>query len=112
MSNIFDEIPDHLPDEIFTPLLEGAGPFQLERIVSKGQASPEGEWYDQDIDEWVILLKGSAGIRLEGVDDTVVLIQGNYLHLPAHRRHRVEWTDPNTETVWLALHYKSAKSGS
>ena len=103
-SNIYSDIPADLPDELFEAIIRNES-FRLERIISRGHATPDGEWYDQDQDEWVILLKGSAGIAIDGEDGIVVLRPGDYIHLPAHLRHRVEWTDPDTETVWLALHY-------
>ena len=103
-SNIYSNIPDALPNELFENIIRNES-FRLERIISRGHATPEGEWYDQDQDEWVILLMGSAGIAIDGEDGTVVLKPGDYIHLPAHLRHRVEWTDPDAETVWLALHY-------
>jgi cupin 2 domain-containing protein len=77
----------------------------LERIVSAGQASPPGHWYDQDTSEWVLLLRGRAGLLFEGEDAEIVMQPGDYLLIPAHQRHRVEWTDPEEKTVWLALHY-------
>jgi cupin 2 domain-containing protein len=78
----------------------------LERIVSWGQATPSGEWYDQDTNEWVILLHGRAVLLFEGEPGRVALKPGDYVHIPARQRHRVEWTDPEKKTVWLALHYK------
>ena len=102
--NIFAGIPRALPEELFENILSAPG-FKLERIVSKGHATPPGQWYDQDRDEWVLLLQGSAGLRLDGEEHVLILERGDYIHLPAHRRHRVEWTAPTTETVWLALHF-------
>lgn len=78
--------------------------FKLERIISTGHATPEGQWYDQDFDEWVVLLSGSAAIRFEDAPKEVSMRPGDYLLIPAHRRHRVEWTDGTKPTVWLALH--------
>ena len=103
-NNIFSNIPDSIPKEIFETLLKTEH-FKLERIVSAGQATPSGEWYDQDTDEWVILLSGSAGLLFEGDDEVFVMNPGDYVHIPAHRRHRVEWTDVKQKTIWLALHY-------
>ncbi|MEE8402116.1 MAG: cupin domain-containing protein [Candidatus Hydrothermarchaeaceae archaeon] len=108
VSNIYSEIPKELPDELFEEVIRRRS-FKLERIISKGHSTPKGEWYDQDRDEWVILLKGGAGLLIEGEDEVVVLKPGDYIHLPAHLRHRIEWTDPGEETVWLALHYQSDK---
>jgi cupin 2 domain-containing protein len=89
--------------EVFQKLLTGKR-FKLERIVSTGQATPPGEWYDQDRAEWVVLLSGAAKIRFEGARPRS-LKPGDFVLIPAHRRHRVEWTHPRKKTVWLALHY-------
>jgi cupin 2 domain-containing protein len=101
---LFDGLPERLPEENFLTLLDQPG-FRLERIVSTGQATPAGEWYDQPQPEWVILLTGSAGLLIAGEPEPRPLEPGNWLLLPAHVRHRVEWTDPDRPTVWLALHY-------
>lgn len=103
--NLFARIPGEVPDEIIEILL--ATPrFHLERIVSGGQATPPGEWYDQETHEWVVLLSGRAGLEVEGDSEIRVLQPGDYVHLPAHCRHRVAWTDPVRPTIWLALHYR------
>jgi cupin 2 domain-containing protein len=104
IDNIFLEIPDYIHKEIFNIILETEH-LKLERIISAGQATPPGEWYDQDTDEWVILLSGSAGLLFEGDEKVCVMKPGDHIHIPAHRRHRVEWTDPDQKTVWLALHF-------
>lgn len=91
--------------EIVTPLLEKPG-LRVERIVSTGQASPLGFWYDQPDGEWVFLASGEAGMRIEGEDAIRTLKAGDWLEIPPHCRHRVEWTAPNQETVWLAVHYR------
>lgn len=103
MDNLFAPIPPEINEEFFQVLLDTSS-FRLERIVSRGQATPSEEWYDQDTHEWVILLSGSACLRIEDEPDRV-LRPGDYLLIPAHRRHRVEWTDSEHPTVWLALHY-------
>lgn len=97
--------PGSAEAEVVEELLRG-GAFTLERIVSVGQSTPEGEWYDQDRDEWVVLLSGAARLRFEDETEDCELQAGDYVDIPAHRRHRVEWTDPNRETVWLALRYR------
>ena len=102
--NLFADLPDALPREVFEPLLGGSGPWRLERIVSTGQATPPGEWYDQPRDEWVVLLRGAAAVRFDGDAEAVRLEPGDWLHLPARRRHRVDWTAAGEVTVWLALH--------
>ena len=104
LENIFSRIPYFMQDEISETLLK-AEHFDLERIVSSGQATPPGEWFDQMTNEWVILLSGSAGLRFDDEAEGRTLYPGDYVHIPAHRRHRVEWTDPEQKTVWLALHY-------
>jgi cupin 2 domain-containing protein len=105
MDNLFTAIPPEFSQEI-TQVLLAAKNFRLERIVSNGQATPPGEWYNQDAHEWVALLSGGAGLRFEDEAKPRVLRPGDCLLIPAHRRHRVEWTDPGTPTVWLALHYQ------
>lgn len=77
---------------------------RVERIVSRQHATPTDSWYDQETDEMVALLAGSAGLRIEGDERLIVMKPGDALLLPAHRRHRVEWTDPHCDTVWLAVH--------
>ena len=102
-SNLFADLPQQMPEEVFTTLLEAAG-VRIERIISHGHTSPEGFWYDQDQHEWVLVLQGAARLRLE--DRVVDLKPGDFLHLPAHQKHRVEWTTPAEPTVWLAVHYR------
>ncbi len=91
-------------DEIFETIAE-KGSTKIERIISSGQSTPADEWYDQEKDEWVMLLEGSAGIRFEGDDDTLTLLPGDFIMIPAHLRHRVEWTDQKGRTLWLAVHF-------
>ena len=102
-SNILDSIPNDLKDELFEEIISKDG-LKIEIIVSKGHTTTEFDWYDQDSDEWVILLKGEAVLSFEDEDD-VRLKAGDYLNIPAHKKHRVSWTKPNTESIWLAVHY-------
>lgn len=102
--NLFEGIPARLDEESTECLLRQKN-VRIERIVSGGQASPDGFWYDQHENEWVILLSGSAGLRFEGENNPVVLQPGDYVNIPAGRKHRVEWTAPGEETVWLAFFY-------
>ena len=104
IQNIFSSIPDDIPQELFQDILT-TDKFRIERIVSKGQSSPEGFWYDQDENEWLILLRGSAGLLFEGNDNIIELKPGDYINISANRKHRVEWTDRTTETVWIAVMY-------
>jgi cupin 2 domain-containing protein len=103
--NLFADVPRALPAEQVTAILSAQN-VRIERIVSTGQASPPGFWYDQDGPEWVILLAGSAGLEIEGEAAPRHLKPGDHLDIPARRRHRVAWTDAQTPTVWLALHYR------
>jgi len=105
LNNIFSTVPSFMQDEISETLLRTEA-FKLERIVSSGQVTPEGEWYDQDTNEWVILLSGSAGLLFEDDDEVFIMNAGDYIHIEPHQRHRVEWTDPEQRTIWLALHFK------
>lgn len=102
-ANLFDAIPNELSQEWFQTLLDNAN-VKIERIVSRGHASPAEFWYDQDWDEWVLLLKGSAGLRFEGQDEIVALRPGDWILIPSKVKHRVDWTDEHVETVWLAIH--------
>lgn len=103
--NIYAEIPADFSQEIFETLLKTEH-FQIERILSDGHATPPGKWYDQDFDEWVILLKGKASLRFDGQAEPTRLQPGDYVHIPAHVRHRVDSTDNEQKTVWLALNFK------
>jgi len=105
LKNIFTDIPKDLSDELFETLLQTSG-FRIERIISNGHCSPEGFWYDQDDNEWVILLKGSAVLRFENDDESITLKSGDYIQIDKNMRHRVESTDPEQETIWLAIHYQ------
>jgi cupin 2 domain-containing protein len=102
LSNLFGDLPPHLPDELIQTLVS-TDSCRIERIVSHGHASPDEFWYDQPRHEFVVLLRGAALLRFE--DGEVEMTPGSFLAIPAHRRHRVEWTDPTQVTVWLAVHY-------
>jgi cupin 2 domain-containing protein len=102
--NLLTDVPRVLPAEQIEELVRTQS-ARLERIVSRGHRTPDGEWYDQEWDEWVVVLAGRATLRIEGEADVIPLGAGDSLLLPAHVRHRVEWTDPASNTVWLALHY-------
>ena len=103
MKNLLKNIPDNLPEELFDTLVKNDH-VHIERIVSKGHTSPKEGWYEQDKNEFVLLLKGAA--RLEFVDGRVVSMGvGNWLEIPARRKHRVVWTEPDGETVWVGVRY-------
>ena len=105
-SNLFTDLRSNLPDELFATLLE-ADNLRIERIVSRGHASPEGFWYNQDQHEWVVVLQGAARLSIDG--ESKELNPGDYINIPAHQKHRVEWTTPYEPTVWLAVFYGEAK---
>ena len=111
VGNLFQAIPDSLDEEGFAPLVETDN-MRIARIVSTGQATPPEEWYDQDDAEWVVVLRGSAGLRIEGEAEPRSLRPGDWVSIPAHVRHRVEWTDANEPTVWLAVHYSDPETAT
>lgn len=95
-------LPAPTTSEIAQTMISARG-VRLERIVSHGQASPAGFWYDQDEAEWVMVLSGNARLAIEGETEERILGPGDAVFLPAHCRHRVAWTDPDQPTVWVAL---------
>jgi cupin 2 domain-containing protein len=103
--NLFASVPARLEQEETTILAELPG-ARIERIVSTGHASPPGFWYDQDWAEWVVVLTGSAGLLIEGEDSPRILAPGDWAEIPPRVRHRVEWTEADEPTVWLAVHIK------
>lgn len=105
LSNLFAALPARRTGELVTELLSAAE-LRIEHIVSTRQASPPGSWYDQEWNEWVALLSGSARLRLEGEPSARTMGPGDFVNIPAHRRHRVEATDPDEPTIWLAVHYR------
>jgi cupin 2 domain-containing protein len=104
-ANLLDNLPADLPDELCTTILAAKG-LRVERIVSQGHASPPGFWYEQDENELVVVLEGSAAVQFDGDAEPVELRHGSFLNIPAHTRHRLVWTDPSEKTVWLAIHYR------
>ncbi|MGD8354769.1 MAG: cupin domain-containing protein [Methyloceanibacter sp.] len=97
--------------ELFDEIVGGSG-LRIERIVSAGQETPRGEWYDQESDEFVLLVSGAAGLRIDGETEDRVLRPGDWLILPAHCRHRVTWTQAAPPTIWLAVHYCASPTNS
>lgn len=102
-TNIFQNIPDNLKEEMFEDIIS-TDKLKIQRIVSQGNTTPEGEWYDQDADEWVIVVLGGATISFEDEEDVNLTI-GDYINISAHKKHRVAWTDEDIQTIWLAVHY-------
>ena len=103
MDNLFENIPDNLPAEHFTDLVQEAN-IRIERIVSLGHTSPESGWYNQAENEWVMVLEGSGTILFENGGEHV-LNKGDYLNIPAYTKHKVTRTDPKNLTIWLAVFY-------
>lgn len=101
--NIYKQIPDDLGEESYE-LLAQSNNVKIERIISMGHTSPDTGWYDQEQHEWVLVLKGNARISFEN-ETAVNLEQGDYINIPAHKRHKVVSTSPVTETIWLAVFY-------
>ena len=101
--NIFANLVKNNDKEIFQEILSKNN-IKIERIVSYGQSSPKEGWYDQENDEWVMVLRGKAILSFKDSDD-VVLESGEYINIPAHTKHKVSWTTPDEETIWLAVHY-------
>jgi cupin 2 domain-containing protein len=102
--NLFDDLPQGAEQEALLDLLKRPG-VRIERIVSTGQSSPPGFWYDQTHGEWVAVLAGEAKLRFEDEPAARTLRTGDFVDIAAHRRHRVEWTLPGEPTIWLAVHY-------
>ena len=102
-NNLFNQIPHNLEKEIFEQLIESNN-VRIERIISKGHTSPESGWYEQEQNEWVMVVKGAAILSFAD-GPSVNLKAGDYLNIEAYQKHRVEWTESDTETIWLAVHY-------
>ena len=106
MNNLFSNIPTDLSEEVVETLLKTKS-LRIERIVSHGHASAEDSWYDQHQHEWVLLLRGEAKLQFEDDTELLSMKPGDYTNIPAHRRHRVEWTTPTEPTIWLVILYAS-----
>lgn len=103
MNNIFNAIPKNLKAEVFERLVESDA-VRIERIISKGHKSPQSGWYDQDENEWLIVLRGEAILLFED-NSSLTMKEGDFINIPAHQKHKVKWTAPNIETIWLAIFY-------
>ena len=104
--NLFGNIPEELPKELINVLTENES-VKVERIVSDGHGSPDGFWYDQDENEWVLLVSGSAVLSIErepGIE-RIELKPGDHLLIQPHQRHRVESTSQTEKTIWLAVYF-------
>jgi len=108
--NLFFPLPDASVAEAVATLLDRPG-LRIERILSRGQPSPPGFWYDQAEGEWVVLLSGAARLRFADEVEARALTPGDWLDIAPHRRHRVDWTDPTRPTLWLAVFYGAHDTG-
>lgn len=106
-NNLFADLPTSLTEEFVNVLAENPQ-VRIERIVSTGQFTKPGFWYDQDEHEWVVVLKGHARLLFDDEDEPINMLPGDHVLIPAHRRHRVEWTTPDEATVWLAVFYSNS----
>ncbi len=104
--NLFQDIPERLDQELVERLI-ASDSFRMERIVSRAHVSPPDSWCDKDEHEWVAVLAGKAQLQIEGQEQLVTLVPGDTFDLPAHTKHRVVWTDPNQDTIWLAVFWRS-----
>ncbi len=102
--NLYKNLPHDISEETFEDLLCHEN-LRIERIVSHGHTSPEDGWYNQAEHEWVLVLKGAGEITFEN-GSIRRLETGDHLNIPAYTKHRVSWTDPNIETIWLAVFYQ------
>ncbi len=103
MKNLLKSIPKDISKELFETLVENKH-IHIERIVSRGHTSPKKGWYNQEKNEWVLLLKGAARLEFEG-GRVESMAPGDCLEILAGVKHRVVWTEPEQETVWVAIHY-------
>jgi cupin 2 domain-containing protein len=104
IENIFENIPNDISKEVTKKIFESKK-IRIEKIISKGHSSPKGFWYDQEENEWVILLKGKAKLLFENETESVLLSEGDFVNIPSHTKHRVEWTEASAVTIWLAIFY-------
>lgn len=104
MANLFDDLPSDLPQELVEVLAENNN-VRIERIVSTGHSSPDGFWYDQEEHEWVVVLKGEATLVFEN-GESVHLVPGDHVLIPAYKKHRVDLTAPDSPTIWLAVFFR------
>jgi len=102
-ADFFSNIAKDLTDEFFEEILVSKN-VTIEKIISKGHTSPKSGWYDQDKNEWVMVLKGGAILSFED-EKQVHLKSGEYINIPAHKKHKVSWSEPDVETIWLAVFY-------
>lgn len=106
VNNLFKDLPNSIPEELVDVLTQSSN-VRIERIVSTGHATADGDWYDQDQHEWVVVLKGEARLLFQGDSRPRAMNVGDHVLIPAHRKHRVHWTTPDEPTVWLAVFFNA-----
>ena len=104
IKNIFSDIPESFHDELFEDIISTEN-FRIKRIISSRHTTPKDKWYDQDKNEWIMVLKGNAELLFEEGNQIIKMKEGDYINIPAHLKHRVEKTDDKQETVWLTVFY-------
>lgn len=107
MLDLYSDIPNHLPEELFQTLIHTPD-VRIERIISRGHQTPADEWYDQKENEWVMVVQGAGELTFDDGRSPVRLHAGQSIYLPAHCRHRVSWTEPDRNTIWLAVFFPPA----
>lgn len=102
-NNIYQNIPDYAKTEIFEDILKSEN-IRIERIISYGPESNDSEWYEQNENEWVILIEGKAKLIFE--DSELILEKGDHINIPAMKRHKVEIIEKENKCIWIAVFYK------
>jgi cupin 2 domain-containing protein len=107
--NFFRDLPrrtgEREPIEHIEEILS-KGKITIERIVTYGRKpTEEGKWYDDSRNEFVMVLSGATELLFEEGNQRVIMERGDYINIPAHKKHRVEMTRPNGNTLWLAVYY-------
>lgn len=101
--NFFEDIPDSETSEVIEGIAEfGPGKVRIERIISGGHPSEKGFWYEQQEDEWVMLIRGEARLLIEGQESALEMKEGDHINLPAKLKHRVD--SVSQDALWLAVH--------
>ena len=108
MDNLFSDIPKELPEELIQFLVNN-NQIRIERILSHGHTSPKQGWYDQEQDEWVLLIQGQGTLEFED-NRQLELKPGDFINIPAHQKHKVVYTSPAEITIWLAIFYDGTTS--
>jgi cupin 2 domain-containing protein len=103
-ASLLENIPTEIPQEIFQDILK-TDSLRIERIISKGHATPKDDWYEQSENEWVLVIQGQAQLRFEKGQQIIQMTPGMYVDIKAGVRHKVQWTNPQVETIWLAIFY-------